>query len=145
MPDARAALGVVTAGVIGGALLGAAGSVPTIVPVAGAVAVMLVVVGWWGSRGALWGAVAVAAVGLGLCRATAVVRPEWPPDHVTRLALPARGELIARVLEAPRTRGGRSTMVVGAEVFDGCAVVGRIRLAVRGVAPDLVSGDRVRV
>ena len=91
----------------------------------------------------------VAGIAVGwLIVAPAIGRP-LAPDEVASLPLPLRARLVGRVAAVPAARPGRTVVIVVAESADRGsgprATSGRVRLTIRGAAPDLVRGDRIAV
>jgi competence protein ComEC len=143
--EVRAALWVVTAGVVGGQLIAAyAGQ-----PAAGVALGMALALLAAGTPPGSAGRAALAAGALGVVQVDRVARPRFPGDHVARLALPLRTTLMGRIASAPAAGPGRTVVVVEAEaVGRGEArrpVRGLVRLAVRGPHHRLRHGDRIAV
>jgi competence protein ComEC len=86
-------------------------------------------------------ALLVAVAGLGVLRATP---PPLAPDHVARLALPVRADVVGRIVSPPVPSPGRLRVLIEVEQVDGASRSGRLQLTAYGDAPDLVIGQRVR-
>jgi len=133
--------------VTGGVVVGELASARLFPSLAAIAALALVGAALWRGR-TRPAAVAAWAIALGLARMRSVVAPALPGDHVARLPLPFRTTLVGRVAEAPQVRESRTVLVVEAErVQQGGQLVpacGRVRLAIRGRAPDWRYGDRLR-
>ena len=146
--EVRATVWVATAGVLAGELAAPGLSPPVLFGVACALAIVWLA-GRRRSAAVAWSGLAAMALGVGAERMSAVSAPEFPPDHVARLALPLRTALEGRIAAAPDRRDGRTVLLVAAEaVGRGPAwrrASGLVRVGVRGRAPAWRYGDRLRV
>ncbi|MFN8543285.1 MAG: DNA internalization-related competence protein ComEC/Rec2 [Candidatus Binatia bacterium] len=139
----RSLLGLTTAGVVGGQLLGAVWLPPrdeVLVVAATAVGAWLVT----RRRAAAWAAVGSIALGLGVEGMRGVVAPTLAVDHVGRHRLPARATIEGHVVEPPDRRARRTVLVIETERIAAAAACGRIRLSVRGRLDRIRYGDRIR-
>jgi competence protein ComEC len=143
---ARAAVWVVTAGVLGVQL------VPWRPPAGALAATATALLVAWGCtrhRPLGWLAVALLAAAASARGLDAVEAPLLPPDHVARLALPLRTTLAGEVEEIRRRTGGRAVVVLQASAVTSAGgsrpVAGRVRLTVRGGLGKLRAGDELRV
>jgi len=85
--EVRATVWVATAGVLAGELAAPGLSPPVLFGVACALAIVWLA-GRRRSAAVAWSGLAAMALGVGAERMSAVSAPEFPPDHVARLALP---------------------------------------------------------
>ncbi len=87
------------------------------------------------------GALMAAVIALGALRAASM---PLPPDHVARLALPMRAEIVGRVAGTPVPAPGRLRLLLDVEDVDGERRSGRVQLTAYGDRLDLIVGQRVR-
>ena len=91
----------------------------------------------------------LAAAGVGLARARAVVASVLPPGHVARLQLPLRTVLAGRVVGSPERRGHRVVLDVEAEAVGRGAgrrtTSGLVRVTVRRPRRRWMHGDRLEI
>jgi competence protein ComEC len=141
----RAALAVVTVGVLAGEIAGGGGQLPP----AGLAVASIAPAGAWLAGGRrwtalLWLALGLGAAGVGAARLHAGPSPRLPADHVARLTLPLRTTLLGRVVAPPARRGDRTVLVVAAHRAGGVRVSGRVRLTIRRSPHHWRYGDRLR-
>ena len=134
-----------------------------LVPLAVALGVGIAVTPWLSSRVAwtLWlagvtvgltalvvrrlmlGALAIlaAVIALGVLRATP---PPLSDDHIARLSLPTRADVIGRLGAAPVPAAGRMRLILDVESVDDERRSGRLQLTAYGDGLELVAGQRIR-
>jgi competence protein ComEC len=143
--DVRAALWVVTVGVVG-AELAPLGLRPAWL--VGAAVVTLAAARLGQCRIIAWIALALLAASLGTLRVRSLDAPDPPPLDVGALALPLRTTVEGELEELVGGRGDRSVLVIDVRGLGWDATrrpaAGRVRLSVGGRLPKLRVGDRVR-
>jgi len=143
----RAAVEWVAAGIVAGELLANTGAAaPALVACAAGCALAL---RYRPSRALVAPVAGLAGMAAGWAIvALALGRPLAPGD-VAHLPLPVRARLVGRVATVPAARQGRTVVIVVAESVDRGGgpqpTSGRIRLTIRGAAPDLARGERIAV
>jgi Domain of unknown function (DUF4131) len=138
--EVRAGLGVVTIGILGGEMLAGMWQPPRALLVAVPLVVFLC-----HRRAAVWTAVGVAALAVGVGRMGHVIEPRFPPDHAAELRLPLRTTLTGRVAAPPERRRGRTVVLLAAERAGAQSVSGLVRVTIRHARRRWRYGDRLRV
>jgi competence protein ComEC len=87
------------------------------------------------------GALLVAVVALGALRAAP---PALPPDHIARLALPLRADVVGRLTSTPLPAPGRVRLLVDVEAIGEERRTGRLQLTAYGDGIDLTVGQTIR-
>jgi len=143
--DVRAALWVVTVGVVG-AELSPLGPQPAWLAAAAAVALAAACLVHCRPLG--WVALGLLAAGIGTLRVRSVDAPDPAALDVSALALPLRTTVEGGLEELVGGRRGRSVLVIDVASLGGDATrrpaAGRVRLSVGGSLPKLRVGDEVR-
>ena len=86
-------------------------------------------------------AMLAAVIALGVLRATP---PPLPDDHIARLSLPTRADVIGRLGPSPVPAAGRMRLILDVESVDDERRSGRLQLTAYGDGLELVAGQRIR-
>jgi competence protein ComEC len=140
---------VVTVGVIAGEMLASALPPARWILVATLLSALGAVVFRRRRTELVWVALALAAVGVGVASMGPVIDPTLAPDDVARLALPLRTTLDGRVTEPPEGGDDRTILVIAVDHLGRGAArrpaSGLVRVGIRGGAPGIGYGDRLRL